>query len=314
MKNQDLVVKANKLIEAKYNLSLAEQRVILAVISKIEKGDSDFMSYRFTVKEFADLLGLKTGNLYSRVREVVTGLLGKTIVIAESDGDLHVNWLSAVKYYEGQGKVDLSFDPHLKPYLLSLQKNFTRYQLKNVIRLRSVYSVRIYELLKQYQGVGSRVVSLDDLRGILSISENVYPLYANFRQKVLEKAKKDLVETDLAFEYKPVKTGRKITAVEFTIHANQETVKKSYKRTKAKKEPSLVKRPAADPDQEKERQEFKKIKVMKEKSPGDYHKLRKIAEKKMKADKDKPGFNLKVQFAMVDLLPGYLQKHDVKGI
>jgi plasmid replication initiation protein len=312
MKDKNLVVKANKLIEAKYNLSLAEQRVILAVISKIEKGDGDFMAYRFTVKEFADLLGLKTGNLYSRVREVVTGLLGKTIVIAESDGDLHVNWLSAVKYYEGQGKVDLSFDPHLKPYLLSLQKNFTRYQLKNVIRLRSVYSVRIYELLKQYQGVGSRVVDIEELRAILSIPDGVYPLYANFRQKVLDKAQKDLLETDLAFEYKPVKTGRKITAVEFLIYANQENVKKSYKRTKAKKEPSPV--PAAEPDNEKERQGFKRISSMKEAYPKHYNKLQRIAEKKLKADKDKPGFKLKVQFEMVELLPGYLQKHDVKGV
>jgi plasmid replication initiation protein len=309
MKDQNLVVKANKLIEAKYNLSLAEQRVILAVISKIEKGDGDFMAYRFTVKEFADLLGLKTGNLYARVRDVVTGLLGKTIVIAESDGNLHVNWLSAVKYYEGQGKVDLSFDPHLKPYLLSLQKNFTRYQLKNVIRLRSVYSVRIYELLKQYQGVGSRIVLIDDLRAILSIPDGVYSRYIHFRQKVLDQAKKDLVDTDLAFEYKPVKTGRKITALEFLIYANQENIKKSYKRTKAKKEPSPV--PPAEPDTTKERQEFKRIMALKEKNKGHYCKLQKIAEKKMKADKDKPGFNLKVQFAMVELLPGYLKKHDV---
>lgn len=314
MEDKDLVVKANKLIEAKYNLSLAEQRVVLSVISKIEKGDGDFMAYQFTVKEFADLLGLQTGNLYSRVREVVTGLLGKTIVIAEPDGDLLVNWLSSVKYYEGQGKVGLSFDPHLKPYLLSLQKNFTRYQLKNVIRLRSVYSVRIYELLKQYQSVGTRVVALDVLRAILSISDGVYSRYIHFRQKVLDQAKKDLVDTDLAFEYKPLKTGRKITSIEFLIYANQENVKKSYKRTKAKKEPVPDVCPVAEPDNEKEREGFKRINAMKEKSPKHYNKLLNIAEKKIKADKDKHGFNLKVQFEMVKLLPGYLQKHDVKGI
>ncbi|SEH31209.1 RepB family plasmid replication initiator protein [Magnetospirillum fulvum] len=50
------------------------------------------------------------------------------------------------------------------PYLLDLKKNFTTVALKYAIGMKSTYAIRIYELLKQYAGIGSRLVSLAELR------------------------------------------------------------------------------------------------------------------------------------------------------
>jgi hypothetical protein len=49
---EELIVKSNKLVEARYKLSLQEQKIILTMISKIGKNDEDFKIINFNVREF----------------------------------------------------------------------------------------------------------------------------------------------------------------------------------------------------------------------------------------------------------------------
>ncbi|HSK30464.1 MAG TPA: replication initiation protein, partial [Candidatus Limnocylindria bacterium] len=56
---QALVTKHNKLIQARFALSLQEKRLILWLVSAIRPGDTDFHSYRVSVRALAELLGLE---------------------------------------------------------------------------------------------------------------------------------------------------------------------------------------------------------------------------------------------------------------
>ena len=106
----------------------------------------------------------------------------------------------------------------LKPYLLALKRNFTRYPLNYIARLRSAYSIRLYELLCQYRSIGHRTFDLATLQLLLGSN---YEFYGNFKDKVLTIAKRDLVSnTDIDFDYVEIKTARKVTALKFTIFAN----------------------------------------------------------------------------------------------
>ena len=64
--------------------------------------------------------------------------------------------------------VDLCFDPKLKPYLLQLKDQFTSIALQYAIQLKSLYAIRIYELLKQYQRLKQRTLGLSNPRSGLS--------------------------------------------------------------------------------------------------------------------------------------------------
>ena len=88
--------------------------------------------------------------------------------------------------------IELKFNDDLKPMLLELKKLFNKYDIKNIIPLRSVFSFRIFELLKQYESIGHREIRLEHLKEMLGI-ENKYSLYANFKRKVILQAQKDLV-------------------------------------------------------------------------------------------------------------------------
>ncbi|MBF0459101.1 MAG: replication initiation protein [Nitrospirae bacterium] len=214
-----LVVKSNELIESHYRLSLNEQKIILAMISRIKPDDKDFTPIRFSVEELTAMMGV-SGEYHAEIRKVVNILRHRDLHIhnPQEDSYLDVSWLSSSKYYRGKGYVELRFDPTLKPYLLQLKERFTAYQLQNVMQLNSLYSIRLYELLKQYVKIGKREFEITELRKILGIADNEYRLYGHFKNKVIITAQKELqAKTDLSFELDEIKTGRAVTSLRFHV-------------------------------------------------------------------------------------------------
>ena len=213
-----LVVKDNKLIEAHYKLTKLEQHIVLAMVSKIKKNDVEFKRYMMSIKDF---FGADYGSKYEEMKKATERLMQKIIKIREPDGLLQVAWLSSAKYYEGEGVVELEFSPRLKPYLLKLKEKFTAYELTNVIQFKSTYSIRIYELLKQYENIKSRTITLDELQAMVG---TVYPRYTDFRKNVIEIAEKELKEkADIYFTYNPIKFGRRVNSIEFHIKTKKKT-------------------------------------------------------------------------------------------
>ena len=111
-----------------------------------------------------------------------------------------------------------AFDPKLRPYLLELKSRFTAYDIRNVLTLQSSYSIRIYELLKQFERIGERTFRIDDLREVLGISTKQYKRYNDFKRFVIQQAYQDLKRhTDINFEYEEIKEGRRIASIRFII-------------------------------------------------------------------------------------------------
>jgi len=213
-----VVVKSNYLIEASYRLSLQEQRLILLMVSKIKKDDQNFHVYQIAVKDFNRIVGIKGEGSYQRTKELTKKLLERSMQIKKDNSVLQITWLSSAEYFEGKGYVELSFDPKLKTYLLQLKDFFTRYRLQHVIRLKSSYSIKLYELLKQYEHIGKRSFTLSELRSKLGLGEDEYPLYANFKQKIISRVQDELnANTDLSIHFHERKGGRKVIGIVFSI-------------------------------------------------------------------------------------------------
>ena len=213
-----MVVQSNKLIEARYRLSLGEQRLILAMISMIGREDTDFKDYVIRLGDFWRYLGTANKNQYSETKKITKRLLQRVLEIkTEKGGLLQCNWISSAEYIPGAGIVRLSFDPKLKPYLLFLKEEFTRYGL-TVIRFKSVYSIRIYGLLKQYEAIGRRKIAVSELRAILGLENTEYQFYKDLKRRVLAVAQKELKkEADVRFEFTEIKKGKKVDSIEFII-------------------------------------------------------------------------------------------------
>jgi len=217
-----LVRKSNYLIEASYKLSLNEQKFVLFLASKIKHSDEDFHPYRFEIADFLDFLEINTHS-YERLDQIIDNLMGKKMKITFMNDDgqktiLNVNWISSTKYRVGDEAIGIRFDPELKPFMLQLQKRFTSYRLRDVIQLRSSFSIRIYELLKQYEGLGERTLEVQHLREMLGIEPEQYSLYANFKMRVIMPAKKELAEkTNLSFDFEEIKERHAVKKLRFFI-------------------------------------------------------------------------------------------------
>lgn len=209
------------LIEANYKLGVVEQKIILCLASNIQPTDSDFKTYTLPIKEFNKLLGLKGNPKYTELRQITKELMQKVFEVRINKKVIQVAWLSYVAYNESEGTIDIRFDPFLRPYLLELKREFTSYKLENVVKLKSSYAIRIYELLKQYEKLKERTFLLTDLRKTLG-AEDIYHAYGNFKQRVLIPAQKELQKkTDINFKIEEVKAGRKVDKVKFVILKDQ---------------------------------------------------------------------------------------------
>lgn len=221
MKNDYIVKKSNYFImNCKYDLSIQEQRIILTLASMIKSTDEEFKEYKFSTKEFKELLNLKGQSTYSEIPKITKKLLGKTLEIENEHETIQCGWIATARHLKKEGFIILRISPDLKPYMLQLNTLYTSYKLKNVLSMKSKYSIRIYEILKchEFKQQGFIDISIEELRKLLK-AENIYPKYANFKQKILEVVKNELEEqTDISFNYEEFKTGRTITDLRIFIN------------------------------------------------------------------------------------------------
>jgi len=216
LNEKNLVVKSNALIESRSTLSTTEQKIILCLISMINPGDKDFCKYILKISDFMDIAGVKDKSSYRRIQAYTKKLMEKVIEIRQPNFVLQVCWLSSVKYLTGEGLVELEFSPELKPYLLELKSHFTQYQLENVMKLKSFYSIRLYELLKQYESFNERTFEIKELRELLGIAEHKYKKYNHFKERVLFTATNEITQkTEFVVSFEEIKRNRKFTKIKF---------------------------------------------------------------------------------------------------
>ena len=218
-----LVREANSLIEARYRLSLNEQKIVMMMATMIKKDDEDFTRVRIKLQDFIDAVGTSRHSTYEDIKKFARGLKHKNIEIEDDERWLLTGWIVSFEYLKKEQFVELEFSPKLRPWLLELQKSYTKYQLKYAMHLRSFYAIRIYLLLKQYfPRIPDRTFDLEILRSILGIEKNEYKNFKDLRLRIIQPAQKDLTDNaDIAFDFEAIKTeGKKIGRLKFLIRAN----------------------------------------------------------------------------------------------
>ena len=216
-----LVVKSNDLIEARYKLNLNEQKIILYAVTMLDRNKDKFNIISLNVKEFTELIGT-TSERYTEIREVVRELRKKEIIINTNESELITGWLSSIDYIKASGMVELEFSEKLIPYLLQLKERFTRYQLKNILSLKNKHSIRIYELMKQYQTIGHRTFTIDELKELLMLDEK-YTEFKNFNRFVIKQTMEEINEyTDINIDFELIKKGRNVVSIKYIIKSKDD--------------------------------------------------------------------------------------------
>ncbi|MCB2307400.1 replication initiation protein [Clostridium estertheticum] len=219
--NNNWIYQSNKLIEASYSFTVLEQKLIRLLASMITKDDVDLKEYQFSATDLSNTLNIHKRNIYRELDSVTDKLMARFIKMKNDDTQEFDKFHLIKTAKLRKGILTLKIDEDMKDFYLKLNW-YTKYQLKNIMQFKSTYSFRLYELLKQYEGIGNRSITIDNLRVGLDIEKKQYPKYSNLKQKVINVALNEInTKTDIIFDYEEIKTGRKVTSIKFNIKANK---------------------------------------------------------------------------------------------
>lgn len=241
-KENRLVVKDNSLIDASFNLSLVEQRLMLLAIVEAREIDKLTPETPIEVKATAYRDQYKTdeSEAYKQLADASKQLFNRQFSYidkyADTDAVTVSRWVNEVTYVNDKGMVVMYLNRNVISMISRLEANFTQYLLEQVSEFKSKYSIRLYELLIKYRDIGtSKKYEIAELRSKLGLEDNEYKLNAVFKRDVLDKAVKEISsKTDIQIKYEQFKEGRTISHILFKF------IKKKEKKQKESKDKNTI--------------------------------------------------------------------------
>ncbi|CDH24162.1 replication initiation protein [Xenorhabdus bovienii] len=220
-----IAYKSNALIEASYKLTLQEQRVLLLCIGKLNpKSEMPEKTFQLTADEFYQAFpDMNRKHAERRLQEAIERLWDRTVIIHWKDNKEDIRWIQRkAKYFNGEGKIEISFSNYIMPYLTQLKGQFTSIAVKNVSALKRTYSIRIYELLMQFKKTGDRLIAINDFRTMLNL-EDKYKEFRTLNDSVIKPCITELnKKSDLIVSVDTVKKGRTVVALHFQFKEDKQ--------------------------------------------------------------------------------------------
>lgn len=225
-RNQDgmIVQKSNPLQTlAETELTLPEFKILDAYLSRINSHDPEKRTVKFEKGELEQLLGV------SRIlKDDLDKRLRHLFQVVEVKDETKKRGFKLVSLFEeadaepdddGLWHITLTCTPSAREYVFNIDNiGYLRYRLKNVINLTSRYSYILYLYLENNRFRKSWKVSLEELKHLLQCKAESYDAYKEFNDKILKRCHKEINEkTETKYTYKPIRTGRKVSAISFTV-------------------------------------------------------------------------------------------------
>lgn len=221
--------------DCRYDISINEIKIVLGLISLIRKSDNEFRTFKFSVTGLARYLGIVHKNRCPDVRDVIERLESKKVILPDDGLPVRerpsIPWLSRCQVSESKNFVELKLNPELAELLTDpeIDTNYLAYQLAIIWQMKSTYSVKLYHLLlKHYwENKDGKVIkntferTIVELKDLLKIPMEKYPLPGNFKDKVINIAREECKKyADLIFDVEPKRNGRAIIGYRFVIERN----------------------------------------------------------------------------------------------
>lgn len=216
-----VVSKHNDLVGASYRLSVAEQRLILLAIAKIDSRKPMPNGIVVTAHDFMSRYTVNKSDAYTQLQDAAKQLFNAKITSITGSGKgraIHeVRWVERCTYVKGEGRVELLFSTTVKPYLSRLIGHYTSYDLWRVSGIESTYSFRLFEMLMQYKSKGWLYITVEELRRRLQLGE-AYERFSNLRSRVIDASVKELRnKCSMELDYELIKEHRTVKAIKFNF-------------------------------------------------------------------------------------------------
>ena len=235
------IIQANELVRSRQDdLTLLEAKLVRLAIAQILKDDTDLETYSCNTTRLAEFLGITRQAVYFSIQDLSLSLMKKRIFIKSKDKAKSgkpnykiFHWVDYIEYKDGTITIKLS--KSLKPYLVGLDKLFVSYRYEELLKLKTTYAIRLYELLVSYSNMrftdelerftyrqiplekNEFIFSMDYLREYFNC-DTKYSNNVDFIKRVITAGVNDINKnTLLPCSYRLIKEGKKIAYIIFKV-------------------------------------------------------------------------------------------------
>lgn len=213
---------SNVITHSRHDLSATQLDLYFMMLSLVRESDKADKVYEISIKEIESITGRMWQ--YNQLAAATEGMIGKVFKIEKNNSILQVGMLSSAEYIKGKGKIELSIDPKLRPYLLDIKNNFTSFQLHCILSINSKYAKWMYLQFSRWKDIGFVSFEIEELRLLLNLKDtqgklpDQYLKWSEFKANIIDISIKQINKsTDLRVSYELEKKGRSFHRINFTI-------------------------------------------------------------------------------------------------
>ena len=247
MNRDNLVKYDNKIISLYQQATKAQSKFIAYVLAKIRMDDTEILSFETTYVEACAVAGIDRAYTVSEIK-AFCDTMRKVGVVVDKGNDAFDMMTILPTFQYTSGRLRISVNPDLKPYLLELKRGeSTSYRLDIIRAMRSEYAIKLFEYFKNlYSQPGSKAdfyefEPVQFRERFLDKKEYRDKNYiGNIENRVIKPAIDEInAYSDLSMTYSKVRRGRGVLFV-FTVEKNdtpwwvraeKAAVKKSLRRS-----------------------------------------------------------------------------------
>ena len=215
-------------------MSVAAKRIMARVLDQIRDDDFQLREYyQLALGDITDSVGISRENAYREVEVALRELVATSWEFKDVENEkwqirhlLDTTKEQPVGYQNGV--ITVLLNPQLAPYFIQIA-HYTTYRLDSYLKLRSWYSMRLYEILAAFRDTGVWEVGLDEYRQLLDCWHQTdkrgrvlkdkdgqprlkYPSVNDLISYTTTEPLAELADTELAFRvlprYETARTGR----------------------------------------------------------------------------------------------------------
>ena len=228
-----MMQQSNYFTTARYDYTVQEKRILYRVLEKayeyrmenkewFDKHDGEYiakehMSFTMPITYFMNKEQLDNGGgeQYEQVVNAFKTLVDKRISFKGKGCFSFGGILNYADQNKGEGTISFMVHKFVWQSALDFTRGFTKLDIAIAIKLKSQYSMRMYELIKKWEDKKSFILTIEELREMFACN-NKYERMYDIQKYILDASKNELDKVSpISFTYSQNKVGKSIKS--FTI-------------------------------------------------------------------------------------------------
>lgn len=234
IKSNELAIQSYIFTTAKYDFNAYEKRIMYRLVElaqdeikgimirdNMHKIEPTLFGREITMP-VADILRNEKDQNYTIAKKAFRSLAQKGVEYEDDKFWQYTAIISNPKIDKIKGSVVFTVLDDIWRCLLDFTKGYRKYELITAMQFKSVYSMRMYELMSGQKR--PLEFTFEDLKQRFGVKDK-YKLVGHFKTRVLDIAKKELDEcSPYSFNYIEIKEGRKVVGFKFfpTFHPDKQ--------------------------------------------------------------------------------------------